>query len=168
MPRRGRLGPTTQASAFAAGRSRHGCSDRLLGGWRGDATETSGGRLEDVSGHLRRRHKVQGVVMENRLNRAQASAQANCVVRLPGAHKFVIGGRNVSTRYVALAPPTAHERFEGLPATVGHLAPPPAPRLGQQVRVVGPRRQIKQAARQGPSTLRPGQPAGRRPRRPIV
>jgi hypothetical protein len=34
VPRRGRLGPTTQASAFAAGRSRHGCSDRLLGEWR--------------------------------------------------------------------------------------------------------------------------------------
>ncbi len=30
MPRRGRLGPTTQASAFAAGRSRAGYSDRLL------------------------------------------------------------------------------------------------------------------------------------------
>jgi len=37
-----------------------------LGGWRDDATETSGGRLEDVSGQLRHGHKVQGVVMEDR------------------------------------------------------------------------------------------------------
>jgi len=55
------------------------------GGWGVEAADASGRRPEDVSGQLGHRQKVQRVVMEDRLDRAQASAQANCVVRRPVA-----------------------------------------------------------------------------------
>ena len=55
----------TRTTGIDRRRSEHR-GPRGLGGWRGDATETSGGRLEDVSGQRRHRQKAQRVVMEDR------------------------------------------------------------------------------------------------------
>jgi hypothetical protein len=51
------------------------------GGWRDDATETSGGRIEDVRGQLSRGQKVHGVGMEGR---PAAGRRRPCSVHTPG------------------------------------------------------------------------------------
>ena len=79
-----------------------------LGGWRDDATETSGGRLEDVRGQLSHRQKAQRVVMEDRLAAgrrpgtatARAVAGRPCSVILQGRRLDVASG-DASYRFSA-------------------------------------------------------------------
>lgn len=87
-----RVLPTTGTTGIDGRRSEHR-GRQGLSGWRDEATETSGGRLEDVSGQLGHRQKVQSVVMEDRLNHAQAATQANRVDACGRVGRIELGGR---------------------------------------------------------------------------